>query len=125
MENDSVRTIGDSTLVDMWLSGKLRSISVSREAIAEFQGLPRGQAAALSDDERSQFVRTHLTLIATAASAGVKDNPDAETVSVETGQLRREDSSRASERRAGGDRRKGDRRKRNVGPPTGVERRRS
>jgi hypothetical protein len=125
MENDSVRTIGDSTLVDMWLSGKLRSVSVSREAIAEFQGLPRGQAGSLSDDERSQFVRTHLTLIATAASARVKDSPDAETVSIETGQLRREDSSRASERRGGGDRRKGDRRKRNVGPPKGVERRRS
>ena len=125
MENDSVRTIGDSTLVDMWLSGKLRSISVSREAIAEFKGLHAGQGNELPDDERSQFVRTHLTLIATAAAARLKDNPGAETVTIETGQLRREDSSRASERRAGGDRRKGDRRKRNAGPPRGVERRRS
>ena len=125
MENDSVRTIGDSTLVDMWLSGKVRSISVSREAIAEFKGLRAGLAAALSDDERSEFVRTHLTLIATAAAARVKDDPDADTVTIETGQLRRDDVGKEPDRRHGGDRRKGDRRKRNAGPPTGVERRRS
>src|SRR4051794_13798722 len=105
MENDSVRTIGDSTLVDMWLSGKLRSVSVSREALAEFKGLQPGQGSALSDDERSEFVRTHLTLIATAAAARLKDNPGAETVTIETGQLRREDSSRAAERRQTADRR--------------------
>jgi hypothetical protein len=125
MESDSVRTIGDSTLVDMWLSGKVRSISVSREAIAEFKGLRAGQGSALSDDERSEFVRTHLTMIAAAAAARLNDDPGAEQVSIETGQLRREDISRAAERRAGGDRRKGDRRKKNLGPPGGRERRRS
>jgi len=26
MENDSVRTSGDATLVDMWIEGKLRAI---------------------------------------------------------------------------------------------------
>jgi hypothetical protein len=125
MESDSVRTIGDSTLVDMWLSGQVRSISVSREAIAEFKGLHAGQANALSDEDRSEFVRTHLTLIATAAAARLRDDPATEQVTIETGQLRREDAARAPAERRQGDRRKGDRRKRNVGPPTGVERRRS
>ena len=124
MENDSVRTIGDSTLVDMWLSGKLRSVSISRGALAEFKGMHAGEANALSDDERSEFVRTHLTLIATAAAARLKDDPGAETVAIETGQLRREDASRAPDRRNSGDRRKGDRRKADRGPP-GTERRRS
>lgn len=125
MENDSVRTIGESTLVDMWLSGKLRSVSVSRGAIAEFQGMHVGQANALTDDDRSEFVRRHLTLIASAAAARLKDDPGAESVSIETGQLRREDMSRAPDRRVAGDRRKGDRRRSNQGPPGGRERRRS
>lgn len=125
MENDSVRTIGDSTLVDMWLSGKLRSISISRDAIAEFKGLSFGQSASLSENDRNEFVRTHLTLIATAAAALVSDDPDADAVSLETGQLRRVDRPGTSERRTGADRRKGDRRRRNAGPPGGRERRRS
>jgi hypothetical protein len=124
MENDSVRTIGDSTLVDMWLSGKLRSVSVSREAIAEFMGLRGSQANSLADDGRSEFVRTHLTLIATAAAARLKDDPGTDTVSIETGQLRQEDRGRAPDRRESTDRRKGDRRQRNLGPK-GAERRRS
>ena len=94
------------------------------QKLAEFKGMHAGEANALSDDERSEFVRTHLTLIATAAAARLKDDPGAETVAIETGQLRREDASRAPDRRNSGDRRKGDRRKADRGPP-GTERRRS
>jgi hypothetical protein len=124
MENDTVRTTGDNTLVDMWIDGKLRAIAVSRRAIEAFLRLPLDRAAALTDDDRNEFVRTHLTLILQAAAQRVRDSdPGASTVTIDAGQLRH-GTSPADERRSGGDRRKGDRRKVNLGPPPSGERRR-
>ena len=76
MENDSVRTSGTSTLVDMWIDGKLRAITVSREAIESFLHLTPDRAASMSEDERSEFVRTHLTLVVSSATAKLR-NTDA------------------------------------------------
>ena len=124
MENDTVRTTGDNTLVDMWIDGKLRAIAVSRRAIEAFLRLPPDRAAALSDDNRNEFVRTHLTLILQAAARRVRDSdPGAGIVAIDAGQLR-PGTSPSGERREGGDRRKGDRRKVNLGPPQSGERRR-
>ena len=36
METHSICTNGENTLVDIWIDGKMKSISVSREAIAAF-----------------------------------------------------------------------------------------
>ena len=33
MDNDAVRTSGDRTLVDMWIDGKSRTVSVTKAAI--------------------------------------------------------------------------------------------
>ena len=62
MENDSIRASGANTLVDVWIDGKLRGISVSRGAIEAFLGLSHDKAAAMSDDERCDFVRKHWQL---------------------------------------------------------------
>src|SRR3954447_16294463 len=67
MENDSVRTSGDLTLVEMWIDGKLREISISRQAIEVFLQLPPDRTAAISDEDRREFVRTHLALISATA----------------------------------------------------------
>ena len=127
MENDSIRASGGNTLVDVWIDGKLRGISVSRAAIETFLALTPDRAAAMSEDERGEFVRTHLPLVLTAAKAQLRQiNPAAESVSIEAGQIgsrgvnRRTDERRKSERRkpqrpdappVPGDRRRGDRRK--------------
>lgn len=148
MENDSVRTSGDNTLVDMWIDGKLRSISVSAEAIDAFQRLSRERAAARTDDERREFVRTHLTLIVDAAAAKLRaTGADADAVTLDRGDLgaraappatagdgdRRSGERRSSEQGPGevrtgesrsGERRRGERRKVNLGPPRSGERRR-
>ena len=132
MESDSVRTIGDSTLVDMWIDGKLRAVSVSREAIAAFLHLPPERALAMSDDDRSDFVRTNLTLVARAATDRLRSgNPGAESVTIEPGQLTGRAANPAGVRTVDGsgerrqsDRRKGDRRRLNLGPPPSGERRR-
>ena len=127
MENDSVRTSGGSTLVDMWIDGKLRAISVSREAMDAFLHLTPDRAAAMSDDERREFVRTHLTVVVTAATNQLRhSDPGADEVALHAGDLGgrvpAEAGAREGERRAG-DRRKGDRRKVNLGPPRTGERR--
>jgi hypothetical protein len=128
MENDSVRTSGSSTLVDMWIDGKLRAITVSREGIESFLHLTPDCAEAMSDDERSEFVRTHLTLVVSSATAKLRStDATAPSVVLEDGDLggrpARRPSAEDGERRAG-DRRKGDRRKVNRGPPPTGERRR-
>src|SRR5256885_15593434 len=87
MESDSVRTIGDSALVDMWIDGKVRAVSVSRDAIGAFLQLPPDRAAAMSDDERGEFVRKNLTLVAKAATELLRSTPGADSISIEAGQL--------------------------------------
>jgi hypothetical protein len=128
MENDSVRTSGANTLVDMWIDGKLRSISISREAIDGFLRLPPDRAAATSDDDRREFVRTHLTLVMAVAAERLRNTePGADTVRIDAGQLGGQTAGQGggpiNDRRQG-DRRKGDRRKANLGPPSSGERRR-
>ena len=127
MENDSVRTSGDATLVDMWIEGKLRAISLSRGAIETYLRLPAERA--ISEDDRREFVRTNLGLVVAAAKERLRSaDPNADTVEIEAGQLgghgAAQPAARAGERRSG-DRRKGDRRKVNLGPPPSGERRRS
>jgi hypothetical protein len=127
MENDSVRTTGDTTLVDMWINGKLRSVAVTRAAIEGCLQLPASESNRLSEDERSEFVRTHLTLVHKAAIERLgHSNASDDIVRIEAGQLQtgRVTSAAAGERRIG-DRRKGERRKMNLGPPSGIERRKS
>ena len=111
MENDSVRSSGDLTLVEMWIDGKLREVSVSRKAIESFLQLPPDRAAAMADEERREFVRTHLSLLATAAKERLGHlQPDAEEIIIDAGHLGARETARMGDRRRG-DRRKGDRRK--------------
>ncbi len=98
MENDSIRTSGTDTLVDIWIGGRLRSISVAQEAIGAFVGFER--ASGLSDSDRCEFVRTHLPLIVAAAKARVDEDPAADTVELLAGQLPRPDG-RSGDRRTG------------------------
>jgi hypothetical protein len=111
MENDSIRGSSGNTLVDIWIDGKLRGICVSRAAIENFLGLPPIEAAALSEEDRCEFVRTHLALVVTAATNRLREtSPVADTVYIDGTQLGRRDRSRAEDRRKH-DRRKGERRK--------------
>jgi hypothetical protein len=133
MENDSVRSSGESTLVDMWIDGKLRAITVSREAIDAALQLSPERASALTDDQRREFVRTNLTRVVAAATEQLRaGDSTADTVTLEAGHLggrigrpaaaRRSEPALGERRRS--DRRKGDRRKAKLGPPPTGERRR-
>lgn len=125
MENDSVRSSGDSTVVDIWIAGKLRGVSVTREAIEAFLQLPPDRAATLTPEDRREFVRTHLGEVITAATTKLHETSfDAATVVIEPGDVRRPERRPTVDRRKGGDRRKGDRRTGDRRPP-GEERRRT
>jgi hypothetical protein len=111
MENDSVRSSGDLTLVEMWIDGKLRGISISRQAIETFLQLTPERASAMTDEDRREFVRTHLGMLATAAKERLRHMyPEAKEIMIDAGQLGESGGGRMGDRRRG-ERRKGDRRK--------------
>ena len=120
MESDSLRSSGDFTVVDMWVEGKLRSISVSRAAIESFLQLPPG--ASTTEQDRHESVRTHLAQIVAAAKTQLQSlDPGADTIVIDAAQGARSTDKPATDRRRGSDRRQGDRRK--VNKPVARERR--
>jgi hypothetical protein len=102
MENDSIRPSGSSTLIDLWIEGKMRAVCVTRAAIETFVGL---KGSGMSEDERCEFVRTHLPQLVTAVKSRLRENPAANEVIIEAGQLGGEGDRRKGERRRS-DRRK-------------------
>ena len=124
MENDSIRSSGSNTLVDIWIEGRMRGICITREAIEQFLNMPADQAEAMSEDDRCEFVRTHLPLIVTAAKARLAETGfDAEAVTIDVGQLPRPDGKPGDRRED--DRRKGERRRLDVPRRGQPERRRT
>lgn len=103
MESDSIRASGNDTLIDIWVEGKLRAICVTREAIESFLG-PRAPAT-MSEDDRCEFVRTHLPQVVAAAQASLRGNAATTTVVIGSGQLSSDGDRRKGERRSN-DRRK-------------------
>lgn len=110
MDNDSIRSSGSgNTLVEIWIDGKLRGITISRTAIEGFLNLSPDQAKAMSADDRCEFVRSNLPLIMNAVRARLQETgADSDAVLIEEGQF---GGARASAPRAGGDRRTTERRK--------------
>lgn len=104
MENDSIRASGSDTLVDIWINGKLRAICITRGAIDAYVGFD--QAARLTEEDRCEFVRTHLPLVLAAVKSALREaDPAAQSVTLDAGQLGGDGDRR------NGDRRKADRRK--------------
>ena len=107
MENDTIRSSGGNTLVDLWVEGKVRAICVSRGAIAAHMGIPGERVSALSDDECCDFVRTRLALVMAAAKDRLRQTgPATSNVVIEAGHLgppgvgdRRRTERRKSDRR--------------------------
>lgn len=125
MENDTIRSSGSNTLVDLWVDGKMRAIVVTRGAIDARLGLLSDQAAAMSDAGRCEFVRMNLAGILKAAKAKLHESAaGSERIVIDTGDLGLASGGRSGERRRtdrrkaqrtdaippGGDRRRGQRR---------------
>ena len=126
MDNDAVRTSGDRTLVDMWIDGKSRTVSVTKAAIEAHLRLSPERAENMSPEDRCEFVRANLRMLAATATDIVRQGDrEATAVVIEAEHLGGEAPKSTVDRRQSGDRRKGgDRRKANAGPPPTGERRR-
>ena len=123
MENDSIRSSGTNTLVDIWVDGKVRAISVSQAAIGAFLGFD--EVRSLSERDRCEFVRNHLPLLVSAAKNRLRDGDVASaTVTIDVGDLPRADG-RTGDRRKTASRRKTERRKTNQPRANQPERRKS
>lgn len=108
MEGDSIRANGSRVVVGIWIEGAMRSIAVSRAAIAARVG--REAAQHMSDDERCAFVRSNLPLVVSAARALLEGRgPEVENVLLGPGALVVSDGGRIGDRRRV-ERRNGDRR---------------
>ena len=111
VENDSIRSSGEFTLVEVWIDGKLRNISIGPDAIGAFLQLSPDRAAAISDEDCREFVRTRLSSVVKAAKERLRNSdPNAETIMVAADQMRVHEMAGFVDRRKG-DRRKTDRRK--------------
>ena len=104
MENDTIRTSGGKTFVDVWIEGKVRGICVGRGTVEAYLGLSSDRGS-MTDEERCEFVRTNMALVMEAATQRLRESPATEDIVIEPGQL----GSTAG--RGGGDRRKTERRK--------------
>jgi hypothetical protein len=126
MDNDAVRTSGDRTLVDMWIDGKSRTVSVTKAAIEAHLRLSPERAENMSPEDRCEFVRANLRMLAATATDIVRQGDrEATAVVIEAEHLGGEAPKSTVDRRQSGDRRRGgDRRKANAGPPPTGERRR-
>ena len=110
MENDTIRTSGGKTFVDVWIEGKVRGICVSRGTVEAYLGLS-SERGTMSDDERCDFVRTHMALVMKAATQKLHDSgPATDDIVIEPGELGSSLSGRGGDRRKT-QRRKGERRK--------------
>ena len=122
MEKDSIRSSGTNTLVEIWIDGKLRDICVSQQAIGAYLGFE--QAEGMSEQDRCQFVRDHLPLVATAARDVLRGgDPTADSVIIDVDELPRPDGRLGDRRKT--ERRKADRRKSSRPIPPEQDRRRA
>jgi len=122
VESDSIRSIGSNTVVDMWVDGKMRSISVTQAAVGAYLGFDK--ADVLSEADRCEFVRNNLSMLVIAAGRRLRaDGGDGDTIIHDAGDLPRPDGKSGDRR--GTERRKGDRRKSNQRLPPGMDRRKS
>lgn len=121
MENDAIRSSATNTLVDIWIEGKMRAVCISQQAIGAFVGFDK--AADMSDRDRCEFVRAHLSLVLEAAKSRLRETDmAADAVTIDVDDLERPDGGSGNRRQL--ERRKTNRRKSNQPRGTLPERRR-
>jgi hypothetical protein len=87
LENDVVRPFGDDTLVDIWLDGRFRAITITKAAIETYLSISHEQGSSVSQKDRREFVRTHLKVVSTAAARQLRTNPSKDKIVLGSGEL--------------------------------------
>ena len=87
MTNEEVKPHGDATLVSIELDGMWRRITITREAIEEHLHLSSEKAAAMTEHERCEFVRTHLPYVFAAVRRKIRGSETARHIILRHGEL--------------------------------------
>jgi hypothetical protein len=85
---EGVWTHGHNTELEAWVAGESRPIAVTREAIEAYLDLSPEKAAAMTPEDRCQFVRDHLATVIDAAKRKMQPFDRSEDlVTIRTGEL--------------------------------------
>jgi hypothetical protein len=85
---DRVWTEGSRTKLEGWIAGESRTIVVTREAVETYLGLGPARAAAMTAEDRREFVEDHVALVIAAAARKVDPSDRAtDLVTIRGGEL--------------------------------------
>ena len=87
MEGDIIRSSGNDTLVDLWIGGQSREITVTKGAIQAYLGTSVEGEGDTSPEGLRRFVRTHLGVLSRAVSLRLRVNPSTTAVTIAAGDL--------------------------------------
>ncbi len=88
MQCDEVKADGDNTLLRIEFDGHWRRIIVTREAIEDHLRLSPEEAAAMSQEERCGFVRSHLPYVFAAIRRKLRGTSGAaERMTIRAGEM--------------------------------------
>ena len=84
---EGVWTHGDDTTFEAWVGDRSRRVVVTREAIEDYLQLDRERAAAMSAEERRNFVADKLSIVIAAANRKIDPLDQTDLVMIRTGEL--------------------------------------
>ena len=87
MTNEEVKPHGDATLVSIELDGMWRRITITRDAIEEHLHLSPKVAAAMTEEERCEFVRSHMPYVFATVRRKIRRSETARHIIIRTGEL--------------------------------------
>ena len=87
MESDVLRSLGENTMVSMWVEGGVRDITITRSAIEAYLAASPDSANSDTQIDREHFVRNHLSLVTRAAKAQLAANRHSLRVTIDRGDL--------------------------------------
>jgi hypothetical protein len=87
MNSDGVRSSGGDTLVNIEIEGMWRRVTLTPEAIDRYLLLTTEAAAAMSPEQRCDFVRGNLAYVFAAARRVISRTADARRITIRSGEL--------------------------------------
>lgn len=74
-------------MVDIWLQGRFRAITVTKNAIEIYLRASTENGVALTPRDRQEFVRTHLRRVTSAAARQLRVDPERTKIVIDHGEL--------------------------------------
>lgn len=79
--------MADNTRLNIELDGIWRRITLTRDAIEEHLHLPQEQALEMSENDRCEFVRSHMPYVFAAVRRKIRESTTARHIIIRRGEL--------------------------------------